>query len=124
MDAVTSSSQAKKILKTQLSYITIQIEERYFEGSGLALSGILFCDFNICCYKQKKGGHYVKLPFSYKGIINVQCEDNRCVSVEFTGGFIQSQQITNVMRVLTGFMKSISKSTAITQSVFRRCSQN
>ena len=88
MKSINSNSQIQEILDSQLNYIKTQIEERYFQGSGLSFNRSLFCDIYIACYKRAKGGHHHKLPFKTKAIINVQSDDDKCFFVEFIGSFI------------------------------------
>ncbi|MCG8431126.1 MAG: hypothetical protein MJA29_08125, partial [Candidatus Omnitrophica bacterium] len=78
MAPINSQMQAKEMVVKQLNYIKTEIEERYFQGSGLSLDKILFCELWICCYKPTKGGHFVALPFKTKVIINVKCADDKC----------------------------------------------
>ncbi|WP_375703128.1 hypothetical protein, partial [Bartonella sp. CL34QHWL] len=78
MESIISRNQAIYAITNQLNYIKTQIEERYFQGSGLTLNKIESCDMTICSYKRCKGGHFIKLPFKTKAVINVESNDNKC----------------------------------------------
>jgi hypothetical protein len=67
-----------EVLNLCFNFVDIQIQERYFQGSGLSLKKLLFMDLNIYRTKNKRGGTYCKLPFISHSIINVQNDDNKC----------------------------------------------
>ena len=75
---ILTPNQNKTVLNTCFSSLEKQIEERYFEGSGLSLASILNMDLHIYMIKPKRGRCYANLPFKTKAVINVRNDDNKC----------------------------------------------
>jgi hypothetical protein len=72
-----------EVLDSCFNFVDTQIQERYFQGSGLSLKKLLFMDLNIYRTKNKRGGTYCQLPFISHSIINVQNYDNKCFFMEY-----------------------------------------
>jgi hypothetical protein len=71
-----------KILINCFEFVNNQIEERYFNGSGLSQKIVLFMDCNIYRTKSIKGSGYLTyclLPFITQSVINVINNDNKCL---------------------------------------------
>ena len=77
-NVVLSHNQISDVLNKCFSFLVDQIEERYFEGSGLSLDRILHMDLHIYMTKVKKGACHKALPFKTKAVINVKNNDEKC----------------------------------------------
>jgi hypothetical protein len=66
------------LLNKCLRFINTQIEERYFDKSGLSLDKVLYLTLNIFKVKDYRGSLFKQLPFKTQSVINVQNNDNKC----------------------------------------------
>ena len=71
-------TKEEEALDECLNYIKTQIDERYFNGSGLTLEKIQYMDLWAAKTKEIKGGCFKTLPFLTKAVINVKTRDNKC----------------------------------------------
>ena len=77
-EVIISKSETVAALQKCLDYISLQIDERYFKGSGLTLNKIKKSDLYLAAFKDTKGGHFITLPFKTNSVINVQSDDGKC----------------------------------------------
>ena len=72
LEPIISTQQGLEVIHSQLNYVQVQISEWYMDGSGLSLQRINYFGLLAVSLQEKKGGHFVELPFKTQAVINVK----------------------------------------------------